>query len=58
MPYDIMIQSIADYADTAIQYGFMTLFITALPIACLFALINNAVKIKISAIKMLNVIII
>lgn len=51
MPYDTMQESINEYADTAIQYGFMTLFITALPIACCFALITNIVKVKMNAWK-------
>lgn len=54
LPYDIMLESIKDYADTAIQYGFMTLFITALPIACFFALLTNIVKCKISAWKLFS----
>lgn len=41
--------SLNNYADTAIQYGFMTLFITALPIACLFALFTNMLKVKLMA---------
>lgn len=55
MPYDIMAESIKDYADTAIQYGFMTLFITALPIACFFSALSNHIKVKASAWKMLTV---
>lgn len=43
--------SLNNYADTAIQYGFMTLFITALPIACFFALFTNMVKVKIMALQ-------
>lgn len=50
--YDNMEESINLYADTAIQYGFMTLFITALPIACCFALITNHVKCKMNAWKL------
>merc|ERR1719223_2661538 len=52
MPYDTMQESINEYADTAIQYGFMTLFITALPIACLFALLTNIMKVKMNAWKL------
>lgn len=48
LPYDIMAESIKDYADTAIQFGFMTLFITALPIACLFSLLSCIIKVKVN----------
>ena len=37
--------------ELAIQYGFITLFVAAFPLAPLFALINNAVEIRLDAIK-------
>jgi len=52
--YDIMIESITDYADSAIMFGYMTLFVTALPIACMLALVGNIIKCKVSAYKMFN----
>jgi hypothetical protein len=55
MPYDIRTQSLQNYADTAVQYGFTLLFITALPIASFFSLVNNYVKVKFTAKKLLTV---
>jgi anoctamin-10/anoctamin-7 len=52
MEYDTMQTSIADYADTAIQYGYLTLFVTALPIAPFFTVIINNVKMKLSTYKL------
>jgi len=37
-----------------IQYGFVTLFAAAMPLAPLFALINNIIEIRIDAYKMLT----
>lgn len=37
-----------------IQYGFVTLFVTAFPLAPLFALINNIIEIRLDASKFLN----
>lgn len=54
MPFDIMAESISSYADTAIQYGFMTLFITALPIACMFSAVSCWAKVKVNGWKMLT----
>lgn len=53
--YDIMIESCTEYADTAIIFGYMTMFVTALPIACMLALIGNIMKCKVSAYKMFSV---
>jgi len=52
LPFDPMYDSIKNYSDTVIQYGFMTLFITALPIACLFDMMSNYVKLRIQAFNM------
>jgi len=52
LAFDPMYDSIKNYADTVIQYGFMTLFITALPIACMFDMISNYVKLRIQAVNM------
>ena len=52
LSFDPMYDSIKNYSDTVIQYGFMTLFITALPIACLFDMISSYVKLKIQAYNM------
>lgn len=37
-----------------IQYGFVTLFVTAFPLAPLFALLNNIVEVRYDAKKFLN----
>ena len=55
MEYDNMIDSITNYADTAIQYGFTVLFVTALPIAAFLSLFNNYVKVKFRAWKLFSV---
>lgn len=44
--YDTVIEGIQTYADSAIQYGFSMMFITALPIAGCFSLFSNHVKLK------------
>ena len=46
MSYDPLIEGIKNYADTAVQYGFSLLFITALPCASFFSLLSNYVKVK------------
>ena len=37
-----------------IQYGFITLFVAAFPLAPLFALINNIIEIRLDAYKMVT----
>ena len=49
-----MMDSIVIFADVAIQYGFSTLFICALPIACACSLVSNHVKVKLQAWKQLT----
>ncbi len=46
---------IQNYADTAIQFGFSTLFVTALPCASFFSLISNYVKTKFNLWKLSDV---
>ena len=36
-----------EYLEMVIQYGFITLFVAAFPLAPLFALINNVLEIRI-----------
>lgn len=55
MQYEPMLASIQNYADTAVQYGFTLLFITALPCASFFSLLNNYVKVKVNAWKLITV---
>eukprot|EP01035_Chromulina_nebulosa_P019942 gene19942-25908_t len=50
LPYD-MNDNILNYADTAVQYGFMVLFASALPIACFISMINSYIKIRVNAYK-------
>ena len=40
-----------EYLELAIQYGFITLFVAAFPLAPLFALINNIFEIRLDARK-------
>ena len=54
LPTNPMQFSIALYADTAIQFGYVTLFVTALPAAPLCALVSNAVMIKVTTLKLVN----
>ena len=42
------------YPNTVIQYGFITLFVAAFPLAPLFALINNIIEIRLDAYKMVT----
>lgn len=44
--------NIVAYADTCIQFGFMSLFCVALPIAPFFVLFNNNLKMKLRAWRM------
>lgn len=46
MPYDPIVENINDYADTAVQYGFSMMFITALPCATFFSFVSNFFRIK------------
>ncbi|XP_068222523.1 anoctamin-5-like isoform X2 [Palaemon carinicauda] len=43
-----------EYLEMAIQYGFVTLFVAAFPLAPFFALINNIVEIRLDAYKYLT----
>ena len=40
-----------EYLELVIQYGFITIFVAALPLAPLFALLNNWVEIRLDAHK-------
>ncbi|XP_049838929.1 anoctamin-5-like isoform X1 [Schistocerca gregaria] len=41
-----------EYLEMVIQYGFVTLFVAAFPLAPLFALLNNIAEIRIDAMKL------
>ena len=55
LPYDSLLESINAYADTAIQYGYALLFITALPIATFCSLLNNWARVKFYLYKLFKV---
>ncbi len=40
-----------EYLELVIQYGFITIFVAALPLAPLFALLNNWIEIRLDAHK-------
>ncbi|EDW81887.2 uncharacterized protein Dwil_GK25421 [Drosophila willistoni] len=44
----------AEYLEMVVQYGFIILFSLAFPLAPLLALINNAIEVRLDAIKMLR----
>eukprot|EP00600_Ochromonadales_sp_CCMP1393_P002315 CAMPEP_0174981828 /NCGR_PEP_ID=MMETSP0004_2-20121128/16120_1 /TAXON_ID=420556 /ORGANISM="Ochromonas sp., Strain CCMP1393" /LENGTH=728 /DNA_ID=CAMNT_0016233643 /DNA_START=101 /DNA_END=2287 /DNA_ORIENTATION=+ len=52
--YDQLSASIEDYADVAITYGYTALFVTALPMASLLALISIIFEIRSDGFKLLN----
>ncbi|MPC17495.1 Anoctamin-7 [Portunus trituberculatus] len=43
-----------EYLEMVIQYGFVTIFVAAFPLAPIFALLNNVVEIRIDAYKYLS----
>ncbi|XP_077301157.1 anoctamin-4 [Arctopsyche grandis] len=43
-----------EYLEMILQYGFVTLFVAAFPLAPLFALINNVAEIRLDAYKMVT----
>lgn len=55
LPYDVMSANMKDYAEVAIQFGFMTIFIVALPISCFMAVVNNIVEVKVDGWKLINI---
>lgn len=55
MDYNALLENINNYADAALQYGFSTLFVTALPMAPFFSLLSNYFRVKAVAWKLSNV---
>ena len=43
-----------EYRELVIQFGFCTLFVTAFPVAPIFALINNILEVHVDAYKLLT----
>mmetsp|Transcript_16135 Transcript_16135/g.35740 ORF Transcript_16135/g.35740 Transcript_16135/m.35740 type:complete len:809 (-) Transcript_16135:1244-3670(-) len=52
--YDAMSASLADYAEVAINYGYLALFVSALPMAAFFALVVVFWEIRADCWKLLN----
>lgn len=52
--YDKIKGSVDDYAELAVQFGYMTFFIAALPIATFVALVSNYIEIRTDAFKLLT----
>ena len=52
--YDQMKGTIDDYSELAIQFGYMTFFLAALPMSAMFAFLNNFVEIKSDAYKLMK----
>jgi len=46
--------TIDDMSEMAIQFGYVTMFVIALPITPLFSLINNVIELKVDGYKMVN----
>nr|CAH0112600.1 unnamed protein product [Daphnia galeata] len=44
----------AEYLEMVLQYGFVTMFVAAFPLAPLFALLNNVLKMRLDARKILT----
>ena len=44
--YDVFQASLGDYAEVAIQFGYMAMFVTPLPIAAMVALGSNIIEVK------------
>ena len=52
--YSAQDQAVSEYSDLAVEFGFVTFFVAAFPLAPLFALANNFFQIRIDATKMLS----
>ncbi len=55
LSYDVMMENMANYAEIAIQFGYMTIFIVGLPISTLVCLINDYLEIRVDGWKLLTV---
>jgi hypothetical protein len=53
-PYDLLTGCLNDYAELAIQFGYMSFFVAALPAAVFGAFVNNYVEIRSDGYKMLT----
>lgn len=50
--YDVTLGTFADYAELTMQFGYVTMFITAYPLATILAFVNNYVEMRVDAWKM------
>lgn len=55
MEYNVLIDSIQNYADAAIQFGYSSLFVTALPMAPFFSFLCNLARNKLNIVKLTTV---
>lgn len=55
MQYDVLVESIGNYADAAIQFGYSSLFVTALPMAPFFSFLSNIIRNKLNIYKLTTV---
>ena len=53
--YDLIQGTLDDYAETAIQYGYTTMFVAAFPLATLMSLVNNYVELRVDAWKLCHI---
>jgi anoctamin-10/anoctamin-7 len=53
-PYDLLKGSLNDYAELAIQFGYMAFFVTALPASVIGAFINNYAEMRTDAYKLVH----
>ena len=52
--YDVTMNLIDDYSELSIQYGYVTLFVTACPIAPILAYISNLVEVNVDGFNILH----
>jgi hypothetical protein len=52
--YDPVMSAIDDYCEITIQYGYVTLFVAAFPLAPLLAYLSNVVEIRTDGWKLLH----
>lgn len=55
LEYDAVFLNLEYYSDTCIQFGYMTMFAVALPVACFACMASNYIKTKLLAYKSFKV---